>query len=761
MKRDPRMERRWNARAGETGVPRENAPQAASSSTIPTCENPGANPTGIEPGSPWWEAIETDLLTNSQCDKRTESLQQSDAPGREPATTLPLSYGGSPFIYNSHLQIVLHLRVAVPAKTEITNTLSTLFCEFGQNVISLDSGVAERGSKQTNNSVRSDSPTARPRQARFSRREREPFSPVASLQHKHARPRDVARLSPPTSHLIFSWRRTNSEIIWPAVTRCLEKFATSTTGVLNSTALVFKVVGAPPPLPPQGRRDDMLKGGGAVPSKHLLYSLMYTQVVRWLSAVAVEGDDWASVLLEVSKTVCGPMAKGRVVKCCKVSRRLLTAVQSRCTRQEPATTAESPEKLNASPQFHKRAARDPIPGASAFRESIRGQARSQCPTSTAPTSFGSWPRAYARRHSTGKLTQSIRCSRWHSGQTARLPLRRTGLDSGLGSCPYFRTCESHWTMPLVSGFFLAGIPFPRPCSPSLVHTQPRYPLIRSQDLDVKSLPLLCPRHCPLEINLRKMSLLLPACILTGALSDMRPVKLVTMDGNLRGLCSCASKVKKRGNDTGDTNTHVERLIAPTRKARSVSAPYRTTESANSLWSLSHFNCAGPLTCYANDYSLQRRSVSTALESSVRLRICLVDRVKIKMTNSFHLGSTEHSPSARGRVTSTKIRFLQPYYVSLSVKVLSHDVLILLLLLLLLDGSFRELMVGRLELQRRIRCEARGGTNAPRLTVLLIAQLGTGEEWGEVPGHPDQFADRYLPRARQQTYPPARAWRRKR
>ncbi|KAJ8880101.1 hypothetical protein PR048_020724 [Dryococelus australis] len=29
--------------------------QAASSSTIPTCENPEVNPPGIEPGSPWWE----------------------------------------------------------------------------------------------------------------------------------------------------------------------------------------------------------------------------------------------------------------------------------------------------------------------------------------------------------------------------------------------------------------------------------------------------------------------------------------------------------------------------------------------------------------------------------------------------------------------------------------------------------------------------------------------------------------------------------
>ncbi|KAJ8881827.1 hypothetical protein PR048_018313 [Dryococelus australis] len=112
------MERRWNSRAGETGIPRENPPvssvvqhdshmrrsgselggdrariavvggerpshcsraavgwsgagmqgrgkreypekarrQATSPSTIPTCQNPGVNPPGIKPGSPWWEA---------------------------------------------------------------------------------------------------------------------------------------------------------------------------------------------------------------------------------------------------------------------------------------------------------------------------------------------------------------------------------------------------------------------------------------------------------------------------------------------------------------------------------------------------------------------------------------------------------------------------------------------------------------------------------------------------------------------------------
>ncbi|KAJ8888484.1 hypothetical protein PR048_007975 [Dryococelus australis] len=43
-----RMERRWNARAGETAYPEKTCRQAVSSSTIPTCENPGVNPSGTK-----------------------------------------------------------------------------------------------------------------------------------------------------------------------------------------------------------------------------------------------------------------------------------------------------------------------------------------------------------------------------------------------------------------------------------------------------------------------------------------------------------------------------------------------------------------------------------------------------------------------------------------------------------------------------------------------------------------------------------------
>ncbi|KAJ8871800.1 hypothetical protein PR048_028140 [Dryococelus australis] len=50
------MERCWNAWAGERECPEKARREAASSSTIPTCEDPGVAPPGIELGSSWWGA---------------------------------------------------------------------------------------------------------------------------------------------------------------------------------------------------------------------------------------------------------------------------------------------------------------------------------------------------------------------------------------------------------------------------------------------------------------------------------------------------------------------------------------------------------------------------------------------------------------------------------------------------------------------------------------------------------------------------------
>ncbi|KAJ8895472.1 hypothetical protein PR048_000805, partial [Dryococelus australis] len=56
IKASERVNERRNARAGERKIPEKTCRPAASSSTIPTCENPGVTQQGIEPGSPWWMA---------------------------------------------------------------------------------------------------------------------------------------------------------------------------------------------------------------------------------------------------------------------------------------------------------------------------------------------------------------------------------------------------------------------------------------------------------------------------------------------------------------------------------------------------------------------------------------------------------------------------------------------------------------------------------------------------------------------------------
>ncbi|KAJ8879824.1 hypothetical protein PR048_020432 [Dryococelus australis] len=46
----------FTAAGGKREIPEKTRRPAASSGTIPTCENPGVARPGIEPGSPWWEA---------------------------------------------------------------------------------------------------------------------------------------------------------------------------------------------------------------------------------------------------------------------------------------------------------------------------------------------------------------------------------------------------------------------------------------------------------------------------------------------------------------------------------------------------------------------------------------------------------------------------------------------------------------------------------------------------------------------------------
>ncbi|KAJ8869877.1 hypothetical protein PR048_028886 [Dryococelus australis] len=78
------MEQHWNERAKETGDTRENSPTrrpAASSSKIPTCENPGATRPGIEPGSHCTNANTTQKKTVAHT--ANSSRTQNDVTGQE------------------------------------------------------------------------------------------------------------------------------------------------------------------------------------------------------------------------------------------------------------------------------------------------------------------------------------------------------------------------------------------------------------------------------------------------------------------------------------------------------------------------------------------------------------------------------------------------------------------------------------------------------------------------------------------------------
>ncbi|KAJ8877929.1 hypothetical protein PR048_022388 [Dryococelus australis] len=73
------MTLRWSGAGmqgrGEREYPEKTRRQAVSSSTIPTCENPGGNPSGIEPGSQRWEA--SALTTTAPLSHICQCLQYS------------------------------------------------------------------------------------------------------------------------------------------------------------------------------------------------------------------------------------------------------------------------------------------------------------------------------------------------------------------------------------------------------------------------------------------------------------------------------------------------------------------------------------------------------------------------------------------------------------------------------------------------------------------------------------------------------------
>ncbi|KAJ8896889.1 hypothetical protein PR048_002235 [Dryococelus australis] len=114
-------------------------------------------------------------------------------------------------------------------------------------------------------------------------------------------------------------------------------------------------------------------------------------------------------------------------------------------------------------------------------------------------------------------------------------MRQGGSSSGRELCK--RAYHSRQSCPLVAVTHDDASPsLPRVCAS--MHRQLRGGILflsrDATDWSADVRPLLKAVHdkvSTFEINLRKMSRLLPWYILTGALSDMRPIKLVTMDGS--------------------------------------------------------------------------------------------------------------------------------------------------------------------------------------------------------------------------------------
>ncbi|KAJ8888572.1 hypothetical protein PR048_008063 [Dryococelus australis] len=137
----------------------------------------------------------------------------------------------------------------------------------------------------------------------------------------------------------------------------------------------------------------------------------------------------------------------------------------------------------------------------------------------------------------------------HHGEPSSIPSRNTPVCAHVG---IVRDDAASWRV-------FSGISrFPRPFIPPLLHTH-RNTLIGSQDLAVKSRPNFF-AHSFKEFKY-------------SADVTYKSVEyiylIVAMIGRFIG-CPIKCYVKKQGSDTGDTNTHFKCLIAPTRKACSVS-----------------------------------------------------------------------------------------------------------------------------------------------------------------------------------------------
>ncbi|KAJ8871023.1 hypothetical protein PR048_027326 [Dryococelus australis] len=100
----PRILKKSLSNLPQREIPEKTHQPAASSSAIPTCENPGVARPGTEPGSPWWEAISLTAQT-------PRASQQHLAPVR--------CKNGTSFWNEDGLGVLRRTAIIVPGKAQL------------------------------------------------------------------------------------------------------------------------------------------------------------------------------------------------------------------------------------------------------------------------------------------------------------------------------------------------------------------------------------------------------------------------------------------------------------------------------------------------------------------------------------------------------------------------------------------------------------------------------------------------------------------
>ncbi|KAJ8897912.1 hypothetical protein PR048_003269 [Dryococelus australis] len=178
------------------------------------------------------------------------------------------------------------------------------------------------------------------------------------------------------------------------------------------------------------------------------------------------------------------------------------------------------------------------------------------------------PDTFVIGHLSARRMPSWQCSnetyklgpRWPRGDRFGLPPRGRYVVPA-GPLQDVRMLKTWRTLPEAGGFSRGAPVFPRPL------------LVRTSHDVYWPLKAVHGKVSTFEVNLtKKKSLLLPAYILTGALSDMRPVKLVTMEGKTLLMNICFTMVypkygKSCQKGNGLIPRHVKIIVMPNNKAK--------------------------------------------------------------------------------------------------------------------------------------------------------------------------------------------------